>query len=198
MNVTIPCPCPPKADGATRHESDTVTLMDPLPFRQHLILANTIPQVYRDDPDASVPELIATLIEAYVLNCIGSWTLVDDKDKAVPVTKADIRERLLPHYEAAALVGDAADDLYSERVTAPLVQRASSSWESPSLDESTSPPTDGGSPTAEVGNSTSKRRKSPTPSKPSSTSTTPTDGIVTTASWHGGVSRSSPSTATAS
>jgi len=184
VNVTIPCPCPAKPDGAARHEQDTVTLMDTLPFRQHLILANTIPQLYREDPEAGVPEVVAALVEAYIVNCITTWTLVDDKGKAVPVTKADIRSRLLTHFEAATIVGNAGDDLYSERVTAPLLARASTSSQPTQTDALTSAPSGPGT----------------TPQKPSKrSSTTSSLTVVTgsTASSPSGGSNSLPSSASA-
>jgi hypothetical protein len=178
VNVTIPCPCPPKADGTARHESDTVTLPEVLDFRTTIVVRQSIQWLKTNDPDATVPEIVATLAETYLLHCIEEWSLVDDKGKAVPVSKAAIRERLLPATEAAMAVGNAADDLYTDKVVLPLFLQASSSSPPTQTDEPTSP-TSGPGPTP---------RK---PSKRSSITTTPMAVTGPMAASPGGASSSS-------
>jgi hypothetical protein len=180
MDVTIPCICPPK-DGEPRHEQDTVTLPETLDFRTTLTIRSTIRlgnQLARATGEIpSLPEMIAAMAEAYLLHTISAWTLVDEHGKPVPVSKANIRDILLTNYEAAETVGDAADDLYSEKVVLPLLTGASSS----------SPPTPTTVPT-------SRKTNGSTPRKPSKRSSTASTQMVVTgpmAASPGGASSSS-------
>ena len=159
MNVTIPCPCPPKADGTARHESDTVTLRDTLDFRTRLTLRQTIKWAKELDADVTDGQLLAVLTEAYCLHCIDAWTLQDEKGKAVPPSHANIRYFLNDHDEQAMTVADAADEMYSTVVLLPLLLGASKS--------SPGSPTDGSTSQTNGGTTPPKR------SKRSSTSTTP-------------------------
>ena len=160
--ATIPCVCPPKATGEARHASDTVTLRQRLDFRAALTARNTVIVLKQEDPDASVAEILATLTEMYLLVGIESWSLVDTRGKAVPVSRAVIRQFIVDHPDEATAVGDEADGLYSAAVIAPLVARAQNSSPPTPTDESTSA-TDGQSPP-----------KRPRRSKPSSITTIPT------------------------
>lgn len=165
MKVSIPCPCPHKADGGTRHESDTVVLRDRLDFHAATTIRKNIGLLYLDDPEASVGEVLAVLTEGYMLFGPESWSLVDEKGKAVPVTKPGIRSMLLDN--PSTELTDAADNLYGPQVMLPLLTAAQAS----------SPPTPTGAPTSPKDHLPPKR---PRPSKPSSTSTTRMDGIGAT------------------
>lgn len=168
MIVPISCPCPPKADGAARHpDGDTVTLQEPLPFRKRLTLRQEIRSAKTFQEDLTDGEALAILTEAYLIHCIEAWTLVDDKGRALPPSRAEIRRFLEEQDEQALVVADAADALYSPVVLLPLLQGASSSSQDSPTTGPTSPTTDGATPP----------RK---PSRPSSTSTTPTAAIGTT------------------
>lgn len=164
--ATIPCVCPPKADGTPRHDSDEVTLHERLSFRTALAVRNVIR--LRED-DEGTEEILAALTEQYLIHGIASWTLQDARGKPVEVNRASIATFLEEHPLEAFVVGDEADDLYSEAVVLPLLGRASTS--SPPL------PTNG---------STSAQTASPTkprkPSRPSSTSTSRMDATGTTPS----------------
>jgi hypothetical protein len=180
--ATIACICPPR-DGASRHpDGDTVTLRDKLDFRGSLTARNAFLVLKAEDPDATTAEVLAVLTETYLLLGIESWTLVDAKGKAVPVTKAAIRDLLLSHPDAAMTVGDEADALYSEAVISPLVARASTSSPTTPTAVSTSA-TSGPSP------------RRPRRSKPSSTASTRTAGIVQISPSPAGDSSSWPSSA---
>jgi len=159
VNVTIKCPCPATSDGTPRHESDTVTLKDSLTFRERLALRQTIKWAKETDEDSTEGELLAALTEGYVLGCIVSWTLVDEKGKALPPSRANIRDFLEAHDEQAMAVADAADDLYSTVVLLPLLVQASTSSPPSPTERSTSPKSNG--------------QRHPKPSRQSSTSTTP-------------------------
>lgn len=184
MDVTIPCPCPPRADGATWHERDTVILRDTLDFRSVTVIRKAIQIVRAEDEEAGAAEILAALTEHYVLSGIEAWTLVDERGKPVEVSKPAIRARLLPHFEAAATVADAADDLYAPLVLLPLLARAQTSSPPMPTDVSTSARTSGPS-------------KRPRPSRPSSTTTTRTDGTGTITPLPVGDSSSSRSLASA-
>ena len=187
MDVTIPCPCPVKATGEPRHTEDTITLLDKLGFRQGVALRKSIGVMYEDEPDSDTADLLAVLVEKYLLVGIVEWTLVDERGKPVAVTRSAVRDFMEEHTESAMTVGDAADDLYSGMVLLPLLARA--------RENSTSSPT---TPTAPSTSATKRSsRKRPTSSKPSSTSTTQTGGTVTIISSRDGDSNSSQSSASA-
>jgi hypothetical protein len=194
VSVKIPCLCPPKADGGPRHEHDEVKLRDKLGFREAEAIRNTLVIAKGEDPDLSAGEILAILTEGYILHGVESWTIqdLDDKNRpfTVPVTKPNIREKLLSDPVLAQPIGDVADDLYKEAVYLPLVRRALASSEPSQTDESTSAsPSDPKTPTG-----------SPSPrklSKRSSTTTIQTGGTATITSLHGGGSSSSPSSASA-
>lgn len=181
MDTTIPCVCPPRADGAVRHpDGDTVTLRERLDFRAALTARNTMVLLKTEDPDASAAEVLAVLTETYLLLGITGWSLVDAKNKPVEVSRAAIRDLLAEHPDEAMTLGDAADGLYSEAVILPLLARAQNS----------SPPMPIAGSTSAPKRSTPRSRK---PSSPSSITTIPTDATATTSSPPAGVSSSSPS-----
>lgn len=177
MDVQIRCICPPQAGGEPRHaQGDTITLRDPLDFRTTLILRQTV-QWLRSTGDPSEAEILAALSEAYLLHCIGAWTLVDEKGRPVSVSRAGVESRLLPHVDEAVLITDAAEGLYTEKVLLPLVVPGLMSSRGGPMVASTS---------ATNGHSPKPQKRS----RPSSTGPTPTvvtaptewsrDGVSTT------------------
>jgi len=182
VDVTIACPCPPKADGGSRHpDGDTVTLRDVLPFRSATTIRKAIGMVSEDgNPDPA--EILAVMTEWYCLLGIEAWTLTDAHGKPVPVTRATIRDSLLESesaQEQASVIADAADGLYMAAVLLPLLARASSS----------SPPT----PTAPSTSAPKDSQASPPKrSKPSSITSIPTAAIATTTRSRAGASSTSP------
>jgi hypothetical protein len=173
MDVTIPCICPPKADGEPRHDQDTVTLRDALPPLARRALIYDLSLL---GDEGTMGDKLATLNEGYILRGVESWTIVDAKGKPVPVTPSAIRERLVDN----DIVAKAADDLYTEVVLLPLLLGASSF----------SPPTPTAAQTSAVTNGQTPQRK---PSKRSSTSTTRMDAIGPTLLSNGGGYSSSAS-----
>lgn len=181
--MKIDCICPPKG-GAPRHpDGDTVELRPRLDFRSANTILKAVQLMQTGDEDVETAEVLALLTEHYLIYGIESWSLEDDKDKPVPVSKTTIRDLLLPS-QAAMVVGDAADDLYSEQVMLPLVARAARLLQPSPTDDSTSAPTDSAPPR-------------PKPSKPSSISTIPTAATATTTSSLDGDSSSSQSSTSA-
>lgn len=184
MDVEIRCPCPAKADGKPRHDTDTVTLRATLDFRRATSIRNAAGEAKIEDPDISTADMLAVLTESYLLHGIEAWTLRDAKGQPIPVSKPAIRDYLLADPVLAEPVADAADDLYNPVIVLPLVRRALASLQPSPTDESTSP-------------TTTSRRKRPRPSKPSSTSTSQTAGTATISPLRAGGFSSSPNSATA-
>ena len=180
--MNIPCICPRKGDAVRHPGGDTIELKDKLDFRAVATIRWAIAIAQETDPGASMAEQFGLITEHYVLEGVASWSLVDDKGKPVEVTKAAIREHLLPHPEAQA-VGDAAEARY-QAVMLPLLRGESTSSPPSPTTESTSPTT----------GSSEKARK---PSKPSLTSISQTDATATTSSSLDGDFSSSPSSASA-
>jgi len=194
MDVTIPCPCPPKADGAKRHEEDTVVLRAVMDFPTAVLLQKSIQaKITREIVDAreagkdrarlSEPDVLALMSTFYVRNCIEAWTLVDAKGKPLEVSPDNIEAHLESHMDAALAVADAAEDAYAE-VMLPLVLRVVGRFASTPTAQPTSPATNG-SP------------KRPKPSKPSSISTIQTVVTGPITKSPDGASNSLPSSATA-
>jgi hypothetical protein len=183
VDVTIECPCPPKADGGSRHpDGDTVTLRDRLDFRSATTIRKAIGLV-SDEGAADPAEILAVMSEWYCLLGIEAWTLTDERGKPVPVTRQTIRDHLLESEAAGAqtsVVADAADTLYMQAILLPLLARVSTSSPPGPMEPSTSAPKD-------------SPAKPPKRSRPSSTTSTPTVATVPTTSSRAGVFSTSPS-----
>lgn len=177
MDVSIDCLCPIDP----RHEHDAIGLRPTLDYRSVTAIRYRIGDL-EDQSDQA--EVLACLNEGYILYGIESWSLVDESRKPLPVTRANIAARILPDLLAASVIGDAADNLYAKAVMIPLVLLASRSLPPTPMAPSTSAPTD-------------SSRRHPKPSRRSSTSITPTDGIVATSPSLDGVSNSSGSSVSA-
>lgn len=171
--VVVPCLCP-----GSPHDEDTIVLRDRLPFVEAQTARNSVILLRGDDPNASPAQVLAVMTEQYLLMGIESWSLVDDRGKALPVTKANIRGRVLEDWETASTVADAADELYAEAVLLPLLKAGPASSASTSTGRRTS-----------VRNGTGRATRKP--SSPSSISTIPTDGTATTSRRPAGGSSSS-------
>lgn len=175
--ATVDCICPPNKAGETRHpDGDTIELRERLDFASGRTARNFIAMGKQEDK--ATAEIMTDLTQWYMLAGIRTWTVVDAYGKPVEPNRITIPEYLFSHPEAAEIVGDEADDLYSEAVIAPLVVRGSSSM----------PPMPMGGSTSATNGSSSKP---PKPSKRSSTTTTPTDDIETTSLSLVGASSSS-------
>jgi hypothetical protein len=194
MDITIPCPCPPKVDGAPRHESDTVTLRAVMDFPTAVLLQKSLEaKIVREITGAAEagrasvrlaePDVLALMTQFYVRNCVIAWTLVDEKGKPVEVTPDAIEMRLERHLDAAMTVAAAADEVYKE-VALPLALRVVSSFR----------PTQTTEPTSRKPAGSPKRQKR---SKPSSISTIPMADTAKISGSQGGVSKSLPSSVTA-
>ena len=166
---TIRCLCP-----GSPHDSDSVTFKERLGFRDASNIRNGVRVLDRASLERTV-EIATALTEGYLLYGIESWTLVDAKGKAVPVSPDAVAEYLLPHIDVAIPLGDLADDLYGEQVIVPLLQRGSTSSPPTRTNGSTSP-------------ANGRHQKPSARSKRSSISTIPTGGTGATTPSPGGAS----------
>ncbi len=177
--VSIGCPCP----GTPHSKGDKVTFRETMPFRSVAAMRFEIGQL---GSGANYADILGLLSELYLVHGIESWTLVD-ADGPVGVSRDAVETYILSRYDTAADLSEFADDLYTESVVLPLVNRASTSSPLSPTDESTSPPSASSTPSS----------PNPTPSKRSSTSTTPTDVIAKTSPLRDGDSSSSQKAASA-
>lgn len=198
MDVQVPCPCPHKADGEPRHTSDTVTLREQLDFRSATTIRKAIQIVRADDPGAGAAEVLGAMSEHYLLAGIERWTLTDDRNKPVEVSRTTIRW-FLEHVAADGAMDlvDAADELYSAAVLLPLVARAQASSQPSQTDTSTSARTDSGFEDQTDSPSGSTPSTPLRPSRPSSTSTSRTADTATITQLPVGDSSSSRKAASA-
>jgi hypothetical protein len=144
----------------------TVSLRPKLGLAAGIELQQKFRGLLQQEPRPSAAEITGLLTEAYLLVGVAEWTLADEMGP-IPVSRENVTRYLLSDFELAQPVADKADDLYYGPVLAPLVARVSSSLR----DGPTS-----GSTSATNGSSPKRRRRS----KPSSTSTIPTDATETT------------------
>ncbi len=173
--MLIECICPPKA-GQPRHpDGDTVELRERLDFAAGRTARNIIKLGKAEE--LSTPEIMTQLTDWYLLAGIRTWSVVDEKGKPVDVNRAAIEHYLYANEGAREALSDEADQMYSEAVTAPLVQEA---WRP-------SPTTPTSASTSATNGSTPKSLK---PSKRSSTITSLTDDTETTSPSLAGVSNS--------
>ncbi len=161
----IDCVCAPKADGSPRHaDGDTVTLRPTLEFRPALAIQNEALLVKTEDPDAPTGEILAALSESYLIFGIESWTLADDKGKRLEVTRPNIRAFMNANPAEAFTIANEAESLYERQVMRPLMRRVSAYL-----------PTTPTTPLTSVPNGSRQGR--PKQPKPSSITTSQTDGI---------------------
>ena len=171
--VKVDCLCPPNAAGEARHpDGDTITLRERLDFRAAATVRNRL--AVASEESLIEGEILAVLVETYVLVGVESWTLVDEKGKPLSPSRENITAILLANYDAATAVGNAADELYTASVILPLLALASNS----------SPPT----PIAASTSAKDSQPERPKPSRRSSTSTIPMAATATTSPLRAGAS----------
>jgi len=152
-------------------------------FRSSIAIRNAL-AVASLEGELDIADILAILSERFIRYGIESWTLVDDKNKPVPVSQQAIADLILTDIELATDIADQADERYRDAVLLPLLQRGSMSSQPSQTNGSTSPMTP----------SSTKRR---TRSSRSSITTIPTVGTVTTSDLQGGDFSSSPKSASA-
>lgn len=131
VTVALPggCQCP-----GTPHAQDEVYLLPRLTFDG----GAAAEAVLRDGLGKGDLDAIAVpVLHAYLAHQVAGWNLVGPDGKPVPYSAA----LLIKDWESARVVGDAADDLYSGVLLAPLVASASASSPGGPTGASTSPRT---------------------------------------------------------
>lgn len=131
VTVALPggCQCPGQP-----HAQDEAYLLPRLTFEggaaAEAVLAAAIG---RGDTEA----VARPLVRAYLEHQVTGWNLTGEAGAPLPYSSA----LLLSDWEVARVVGDAADDLYSEALLAPLLAAASKSSPGGPTGPSTSPRT---------------------------------------------------------
>lgn len=156
--VVVRCTC----QGAPHQTGDRFKLFDPLPFPKAILARQSVAALFADDEQPSEAEMTATLMEVFLLHCVQAWNRTDAKRKALPLSRANLRTFMDENPVEAAVVADAANDLYIDKVVLPLLQAALRSSQPTPTEPSTSA-------------RTGSRSKSRKPSSPSSTTNTLTD-----------------------
>lgn len=132
MNALVPvrvgdCACP-----GTPHDEGDLVYLDPVLSLEGGAAAEVDVQMVQELPERRrTSALIARWAVTYVAyGAVGwNWTEMDAKEKHVP-RPFDV-EVLLADYSKSRLVAEKANELYSEAVTGPLVERAMESRRSP-------------------------------------------------------------------
>jgi hypothetical protein len=150
-------------------------------FRSSIAIRNALALESGGD-DIDMADVLAILTERFVLYGIESWTVVDEKNQPVPVSRQTITDLILSDIELATDIGDAADERYREAVMLPLIQRGQTSSPSTPTKRSTSA-------------ATTRSTKPPTRSSRSSITAIPTAGIERTSDSPDGDYSSSPKSA---
>lgn len=133
--VTVPlpaCRCP-----GTPHERDEVYLLPALTFDGGAAADTAVRRAPVTETGLDVDRLTKDLCRAYLTHQVAGWNLVDADGRPVPYSAS----LLLSNWEVARIVGDAADELYSEGLLAPLVAAVSTSSPAGPTGPSTSPRT---------------------------------------------------------
>lgn len=148
--VELDCRCP-----NTPHEKDTVWLFGEVPLELGLAFEAIVD---RGAADAST--MTGLLGAAFVQHGIRRWTFLDEKGELVPLNTWTIT-RFTRNGEASRPVAEKANELYADKLIAPLMARRSKSSRTGQT---------GGSTSASRTGSRSRQRRS----KRSTTATTPT------------------------
>jgi hypothetical protein len=139
------CYCP-----GTPHEEDTVYLAPALPMAGGMAAQAIINEGLTDPV-----KLQEGLAELWIRHGVVGWNLLDAEGRALPLDRETVIAAL-PYGKGGRLVAERADDLYAEDILAPLAERLGTTSRRGPTNGSTSP----------------TRRRTPTPSSPSSTATT--------------------------
>ena len=121
------CYCP-----GSPHEADLVYLAPELSMAGGMAAQGAISEGYTDP--IRLQELLA---EIWIRHGVIAWNLVDEAGDPVEVTALNVAA-CLPYGKGGRLVAERADDLYSEDILAPLVQRLKSTSRRGQTDGSTS------------------------------------------------------------
>lgn len=134
--VAVPCSCP-----GTPHETDSVSLLDKISVPMAVAALEAVPAGTR------LVDVSAFVTPVYMRFGIVDWTFTDENGEALPVTPENIEARLT-WANGAFEVADAAAELYTAELLAPLARRLRGLSPTTSTDDSTSVTPQSGAPTA--------------------------------------------------
>ncbi len=138
--VIVPCTCP-----GSPHPEDTVYLTPVVDVRIGQAATNAL----RDTP-MTISDVEGALAGAFLHFGPREWTFVDEKGEDLPLTAANIDERLTWN-TGGMEVAEKCDELYAGDVIAPLVRRMSKASPSGQTESSTSATPSSGDDTASSG-----------------------------------------------
>lgn len=151
--LTVECPC-----VGTPHASDTVEFRKVLSLAGGMAAISAIADTQRAGEVTAIA-LAVHIFPVYLEHAVESWSFVNDASEPLPLADGD---SALP-FSVKYLIADAADDLFGEEVTRPLVGMSGTS-----------------SPSTRTSGSTSRRRRTsashPKPSAPSLPATSAASG----------------------
>lgn len=134
--LTVECPC-----AGTPHEVDTVTFRSVLPLAAGIEgMAAIGASSEKYGADISGLHMAEFLFPVYLRHCIDSWTFVNGLGKdgePLPLPLED-GDAILP-FDMKYRIADAADDLFGEEITRPLLRRIARSSGNGQTAQSTSP-----------------------------------------------------------
>ena len=112
--LTVECPC-----AGTPHEADTITFRKVLGIRGGSEAVAATVDAVREHGDAINRFTLAErLAPIYLAHAVESWTFVDEGGSTIAVADGDA---VLP-FTVKYAITDAADTLFGEEVTRPLVE----------------------------------------------------------------------------
>ncbi len=112
--LTVECPC-----AGTPHKEDTVTFRNVLPLAGGVAGISAMVAAATELGDGmSNLALAGYVFPVYLAHGIESWTFVDVDGEPVPLADGD---KVLP-FGVKYEIADAADDLFGEEISGPLVR----------------------------------------------------------------------------
>jgi len=129
--LTVECPC-----AGTPHEADTITFRPVMPLAGGVAgMAAIAAGAQALGANFSSIQLAEYVFPVYLAHAIEAWTFTGADGAPVPLTDGDA---VLP-FGVKYAIADAADDLFGEEISRPLVAMISRSYPSGPTASSTSP-----------------------------------------------------------
>jgi hypothetical protein len=127
--LTVECPC-----SGTPHTEDTINFHRVLSLAGGMAAISAIADTQRAGEVTAIA-LAVHIFPVYLAHAVASWTFVDDAGEPLPLVNGDVELPFPIKYQIA----DAADDLFGEEVTRPLVGINAKSSPTTRTNGSTSP-----------------------------------------------------------
>jgi hypothetical protein len=110
--LTVECPC-----AGTPHQSDTITFRRVLSLAGGLAAITAMREAVREGGTLDQLTLATHIFPVFLVHAVESWTFLAEDGSPLPILAGDAVLPFGTKYEIA----DAADDLFGEEVTRPLV-----------------------------------------------------------------------------